>query len=167
MLNRVILIGRLTKDPELRYTPAGVAVTQFTLAVDRQFSGSKEEREADFIPIVTWRQLAETCANYLRKGRLAAVEGRIQVRNYENNEGRRVYVTEVIADNVRFLESANRDSGGGQGREEGGFGGNANNSGGGFGGGNRSSGSRNTGNSNDPFADDGRPIDISDDDLPF
>lgn len=165
MLNRVILIGRLTKDPELRYTPAGVAVTQFTLAVDRQFSGSKEEREADFIPIVTWRQLAETCANYLRKGRLAAVEGRIQVRNYENNEGRRVYVTEVIADNVRFLESANRE-GGGQGRDEN-AGGNPSASGGGYGGGNRSSGSRNSGNNSDPFADDGRPIDISDDDLPF
>jgi single-strand DNA-binding protein len=162
MLNRVILIGRLTKDPELRYTPAGVAVAQFTLAVDRQFSGSKEEREADFIPIVTWRQLAETCANYLRKGRLAAVEGRIQVRNYENNEGRRVYVTEVIADNVRFLESANRE-GSGQGKDEAG---NAGNTGGG---GNHSSSSRNSGNSNnsDPFADDGRPIDISDDDLPF
>lgn len=166
MLNRVILIGRLTKDPELRYTPAGVAVTQFTLAVDRQFSGSKEEREADFIPIVTWRQLAETCANYLRKGRLAAVEGRIQVRNYENNEGRRVYVTEIIADNVRFLESANREGGGGQGREEG-SGGNPGAGGGGYGGGNRSSGSRNSGNNSDPFADDGRPIDISDDDLPF
>jgi single-strand DNA-binding protein len=165
MLNRVILIGRLTKDPELRYTPAGVAVTQFTLAVDRQFSGSKEEREADFIPIVTWRQLAETCANYLRKGRLAAVEGRIQVRNYENNEGRRVYVTEVIADNVRFLESANRE-GGGQGRDES-SGGNSSSSGSGYGGGNRSSGSRNSGNNSDPFADDGKPIDISDDDLPF
>jgi single-strand DNA-binding protein len=165
MLNRVILIGRLTKDPELRYTPAGVAVTQFTLAVDRQFSGSKEEREADFIPVVTWRQLAETCANYLRKGRLAAVEGRIQVRNYENNEGRRVYVTEVIADNVRFLESANRE-GGAQGRDEQ-SGGSGNASGGGYGGGNRSSGSRNSGTNSDPFADDGRPIDISDDDLPF
>lgn len=164
MLNRVILIGRLTKDPELRYTPAGVAVTQFTLAVDRQFSGSKEEREADFIPIVTWRQLAETCANYLRKGRLAAVEGRIQVRNYENNEGRRVYVTEVIADNVRFLESANRE-GSAQGRDEGAGG--SSNSGGGYGSGNRSTGSRNSGNNSDPFADDGRPIDISDDDLPF
>jgi single-strand DNA-binding protein len=161
MLNRVILIGRLTKDPELRYTPAGVAVTQFTLAVDRQFSGSKEEREADFIPIVTWRQLAETCANYLRKGRLAAVEGRIQVRNYENNEGRRVYVTEVIADNVRFLESANRE-GGGQGRDE-----SAGGSSIASGGGNRSSGSRGGNNNSDPFADDGRPIDISDDDLPF
>lgn len=200
MLNRVILIGRLTKDPELRYTPQGVAVAQFTLAVDRPFSsggqgGERGEREADFIPIVTWRQLAETCANYLRKGRLAAVEGRMQVRNYENNEGRRVYVTEVIADNVRFLESPNRDnSGGGQGRDDyqgggnfqsgggygssgaGGSGGNSGggygNSGGGSGSGNRSSGSRTGGsssgsNNKDPFADDGRPIDISDDDLPF
>ncbi|WP_027086776.1 single-stranded DNA-binding protein [Cohnella panacarvi] len=165
MLNRVILIGRLTKDPELRYTPQGVAVAQFTLAVDRGFSSNREEREADFIPIVVWRQLAETCANYLRKGRLAAVEGRIQVRNYDNNEGRRVYVTEVIADNVRFLESPNRE-GGGQARDELSGSGNA----GGYGGGNagRSSGSRNSGsNNNDPFADDGRPIDISDDDLPF
>jgi single-strand DNA-binding protein len=161
MLNRVILIGRLTRDPELRYTPAGVAVTQFTLAVDRPFTNQQtREREADFINIVTWRQLAETCANYLRKGRLAAVEGRIQVRNYDNNEGRKVYVTEVIADNVRFLESAN--SGGGQ-REEGG---NYSGSGSavGSGGGNRSAGGR---EQQDPFLDDGKPIDISDDDLPF
>lgn len=151
MLNRVILIGRLTKDPELRYTPSGVAVTQFTLACDRPFTGQNGEREADFIPIVTWRQLAETCANYLRKGRLTAVEGRIQVRNYENNEGRRVYVTEVIADNVRFLESpnaGNREDGGAPSRPSGNRGGN-------------------TGNTNDPFQDDGKPIDISDDDLPF
>lgn len=104
MLNRVILIGRLTRDPELRYTPSGVAVTQFTLAVDRPFTSQGGEREADFIPVVVWRQAAEACANYLRKGRLTSVEGRIQVRNYENNEGKRVYVTEVVADNVRFLE---------------------------------------------------------------
>lgn len=173
MLNRVILIGRLTKDPELRYTPQGIAVAQFTLAVDRGFSSNREEREADFIPIVVWRQQAETCANYLRKGRLAAVEGRIQVRNYDNNEGRRVYVTEVIADNVRFLESPNRE-GGGQARDDFGGSNSGGNSGGfgggGYGGGNagRSSGSRSGGsNNNDPFADDGRPIDISDDDLPF
>lgn len=160
MLNRVILIGRLTKDPELRYTPAGVAVTQFTIAVDRPFTSQGGEREADFIPVVTWRQLAETCANYLRKGRLTAVEGRIQVRNYENNEGKRVYVTEVIADNVRFLES-NREggSGGGGQREEAPFGGGAGNAG-------RSSNSSRS-NQNDPFSNDGKPIDISDDDLPF
>jgi single-strand DNA-binding protein len=109
MLNRVILIGRLTKDPELRYTPAGVAVTQFTLAVDRPFANSQtNKKEADFIAIVTWRELAETCANYLRKGRLCAVEGRIQVRSYDNKEGKKVFVTEVVADNVRFLES-NKD----------------------------------------------------------
>ncbi|GGH65954.1 single-strand DNA-binding protein [Paenibacillus sp. JGP012] len=161
MLNRVILIGRLTRDPELRYTPAGVAVTQFTLAVDRPFTSQGGEREADFIPVVTWRQLAETCANYLRKGRLAAVEGRIQVRNYENNEGKRVYVTEVIADNVRFLESANREGGGGGGqpmREEPSYGG---------GGGRASNNNAARSNNQDPFSDDGKPIDISDDDLPF
>ncbi|OBZ10318.1 MULTISPECIES: single-stranded DNA-binding protein [Bacillales] len=175
MLNRVILIGRLTRDPELRYTPAGVAVTQFTLAVDRPFtSGGQGEREADFIPVVTWRQLAETCANYLRKGRLTAVEGRIQVRNYENNEGKRVYVTEIIADNVRFLES-NREGGGGS-REEGGssYSGGTSSGGGSFGGsnasqsgGNRPSGNNSRNDSRDPFQDDGRPIDISEDDLPF
>jgi single-strand DNA-binding protein len=142
MLNRVILIGRLTRDPELRYTPAGVGVTTFTLAVDRPFSNQGGEKEADFINIVTWRQLAETCANYLRKGKLTAVEGRIQIRNYENNEGKRIYVTEVVADNVRFLESMN--------------GGNNN-------GGNNNNSSR----SSDPFAGDGQPIEISDDDLPF
>lgn len=175
MLNRVILIGRLTRDPEMRYTPAGVAVTQFTLAVDRPFTSGSGEREADFIPVVTWRQLAETCANYLRKGRLTAVEGRIQVRNYENNEGRRVYVTEVIADNVRFLESgrdgAREDNGGG-----GGYAGGGSNSGS-FGGGGSSNGGGNQGSrygnsstrsdNRDPFSDDGRPIDISEDDLPF
>ncbi|WP_334072690.1 MULTISPECIES: single-stranded DNA-binding protein [Paenibacillus] len=161
MLNRVILIGRLTRDPELRYTPSGVAVTQFTIAVDRPFTSQGGEREADFIPVVTWRQLAETCANYLRKGRLTAVEGRIQVRNYENNEGKRVYVTEVIADNVRFLES-NREGGAGGGgqREESPFGG-----GGGGNTGRSSNFSRD--NQKDPFSDDGKPIDISDDDLPF
>ena len=161
MLNRVILIGRLTRDPELRYTPAGVAVTQFTLAVDRPFTSQGGDREADFIPVVTWRQLAETCANYLRKGRLAAVEGRIQVRNYENNEGKRVYVTEVIADNVRFLESANRDNSGGGGgqpmREEPSYGG----------GGRANNNNNSRSNNQDPFSDDGKPIDISDDDLPF
>jgi len=92
VLNRIILIGRLTRDPELRYTPNGVAVTTFTLAVDRPYTNQQGEREADFITIVTWRGLAETCANYLKKGRLTAVEGRLQIRNYENNEGRRVYV---------------------------------------------------------------------------
>lgn len=109
MLNRVILIGRLTRDPELRYTPTGVATCLFTLAVERPFTNSQGEKETDFINIVTWRQVAENCANYLRKGLMTAVEGRIQVRHYDNNEGRRVYVTEVVADNVRFLEFAKKE----------------------------------------------------------
>jgi single-strand DNA-binding protein len=158
LLNRVILIGRLTKDPELRYTPAGVAVTQFTLAIDRPFSNQQtKEKEADFINIVTWRQLAETCANYLRKGRLTAVEGRLQVRNYDNNEGRKVYVTEVIADNVRFLESSKEGGGNSNtgNREESAF---THNS---------SGGTPRDNKNQDPFLDDGKPIDISDDDLPF
>ncbi len=103
MFNRVILIGRLTRDPELRYTPNGVAVASFTLAVDRNYKNSKGEKETDFIPIVCFKQLAELCANYLSKGKLAAVDGKIQTRNYENKEGKKVYVTEIIADNVQFL----------------------------------------------------------------
>ncbi|WP_336775103.1 single-stranded DNA-binding protein [Paenibacillus sp. MMO-58] len=169
MLNRTILIGRLTRDPDLKYTPAGVAVCQFSLAVDRPFTSGQGEREADFIPVVVWRQLAETCANYLRKGRLTAVEGRIQVRNYENNEGKRVYVTEVIADNVRFLESNREPSA--QLREESGNNRSSNNNAGNSFGGNGGSAagqSRSSANNHyDPFANDGRPIDISEDDLPF
>lgn len=102
-LNQVVLIGRLTKDPELRYTPSGVAVAQFTLAVDRPFTNQNGEREADFIPIVVWKAVAENVANYVKKGHQVAVTGRIQVRNYENNEGRRVYVTEVVGQYVQFL----------------------------------------------------------------
>lgn len=115
MLNRVILIGRLTKDPELRYSGNGVGITNFTLAVDRSFK-SDNSPDADFIPVVTFKQTAESCANYLRKGRLCAVEGRIQVRNYDTDSGRR-YVTEVIADNVRFLESSRQDGGGNKERD--------------------------------------------------
>jgi single-strand DNA-binding protein len=160
LLNRVILIGRLTKDPELRYTPSGVATAQFTLAVDRPYSNQQREREADFIPVIVWRQTAENCANYLRKGRLAAVEGRIQVRNYDNSEGRRVYVTEVVADNVRFLESSNRDrddsmreaASGGSPMPQGGS--------------RVGQGQRND-NNYDPFFGEGKSVDVSDDDLPF
>lgn len=104
MLNRVILIGRLTADPELRYTPNGVGVCTFTLAVNRSFSNQAGERAADFIDIVTWRQLAETCANYLGKGRLVAIEGRIQVRSYETQDGQKRKAVEVVADSVKFLE---------------------------------------------------------------
>lgn len=106
MLNRVILVGRLTRDPDLRYTTnGGVAVVRFTVAVNRRFTNQQGEREADFINIVAWRNLAENCGNYLKKGSLVAIEGRIQTRSYENQDGRTVYVTEVIADDVRFLDT--------------------------------------------------------------
>ncbi len=103
MLNRVVLIGRLTKDSELSYTPNGIAVCKFTLAVERNFKSASGERETDFIPVVVYRQLAELCANYLAKGKLAAVDGRLQVRTYDGQDGQRRWVYEVVAENVRFL----------------------------------------------------------------
>src|SRR5690554_1353957 len=103
MLNRIVLIGRLTRDPEMRYTSNGIAVTTFTLAVQRNYTNQQGEREVDFINIVTWRKLAEHCAQYLSKGRLVAVEGSLQIR--KNESGGRTYINpEVVADNVRFLE---------------------------------------------------------------
>lgn len=103
MLNRVILIGRLTRDPELRYTANGSAVANFTLAVDRNFKNSQGERETDFIVVIAWRQLGERCSTYLSKGKLAAVDGRLQIRSYETQDGQKRTVAEVIAEDVRFL----------------------------------------------------------------
>jgi single-strand DNA-binding protein len=109
-LNKVVLIGRLTKDPELRFTPGmGKAVTTFTIAVDRRFS-KDGQREADFIPIVVWGKQAESTANYMSKGKLIGVSGRIQTRNYEAKDGSRRYVTEVIAEEVQFLEWGEKTS---------------------------------------------------------
>lgn len=107
MLNRIVLIGRLTKDPELRYTPNGKAVATFTLAVDRQFKNQQGEREADFINIVVWGTQGENCANYLSKGKLAAVDGRLQIRSFDGQDGQRRWTTEVVADTVRFLSPKN------------------------------------------------------------
>jgi single-strand DNA-binding protein len=104
MMNRVLLVGRLTKNPELRYTPAGVPVATFTLAVNRTFTNQQGEREADFINCVVWRKPAENVANFLKKGSLAGVDGRLQSRHYEGQDGKRVYVTEVVAETVQFLE---------------------------------------------------------------
>lgn len=109
MINRVILVGRLAKDPEYRQTPNGVSVATFTLAVNRSFTNSQGEREADFINVVVFRKQAENVSKYLFKGSLAGVDGRIQSRNYENKEGQRVFVTEVVADNVQFLEPKNNN----------------------------------------------------------
>jgi len=103
MMNRVVLVGRLTKDPDLRYTPNGVPVATFTLAVNRPFKNNGET-EADFINCVVWRKPAENCANFLKKGSLAGVDGRIQTRSYEGQDGKKVYVTEVQAESVQFLE---------------------------------------------------------------
>lgn len=103
MLNRIVLIGRLTRDPELRFTQSGKAVCQFTLAVDRPFTGADGNREADFINIVVWNKAGESSAQYLAKGRMAAVDGRLQIRSYDDKDGNRRYATEVIAENVRFL----------------------------------------------------------------
>ena len=105
MMNKAILIGRLTRDPELRTASNDISVTSFTIAVDRNFNNQQGEKETDFIPVVAWRKLADTCAKYLAKGRLVAVSGRMQVRSYEGKDGKR-YVTEVVADEVQFLERA-------------------------------------------------------------
>lgn len=110
MINNLTLVGRLTKDPELKYTGNGTAVATFTLAVNRNFTNQSGEREADFINCVIWRKPAETLANYAKKGVLIGVTGRIQTRSYDNQQGHKVYVTEVIADNFQLLESKKADS---------------------------------------------------------
>lgn len=164
MINRVVLVGRLTKDPDLRYTPSGAAVTRFTLAVNRTFSNAQGEKEADFINCTVWRKQAENTANFLKKGSLAGVEGRIQTGSYEGQDGKRIYTTEVVADSVQFLEpkSANSNSDRSQGQQP--------------------SYQQNQPTSQpsqpsqqnnqtrvdqDPFSSGSGPIEVSDDDLPF
>ena len=139
-MNKTILIGRLTRDVDLRYTQSGKAVGNFTLAVNRNFKNEQGEYDADFINCVAWGKTAENLANYMKKGNQIAVDGRIQTRTYENNEGKTVYVTEVVAENVQFLESRN------------------------------TSGKPNSSQSSEKpssFAENGQPIDIENDDLPF
>lgn len=175
MINRVVLVGRLTKDPEYRVTPSGVQVATFTLAINRTYTNQQGEREADFINCVVFRRPAENVNNYLSKGSLAGVEGRLQSRSYENQEGRRVYVTEVVCDSVQFLEpkGANQRESGNDNQSY-----NQNNNefqnyGQDFGG-NQQQGQKapsnqqsNNQQSSNPFANANGPIDISDDDLPF
>ena len=143
MINRVVLTGRLTRDVDLRYTQGGSAVATFNLAVDRRFTNQQGEREADFVSCVIWRKSAENFANFFHKGSLVGIEGRIQTRNYENKQGQRVYVTEVIVDNFSFLEPKS-STGNGSYQDN-----------------------RPQNNTSDPFANDGKPIDIQDDQLPF
>ena len=153
MINRVVLVGRLTKAPELKHTQSGIAVTRFTLAVNRPFTNGNGNREADFINCVSWRKQAENVANFLNKGSLAGVDGRIQTSNFEGQDGKRVFMTEVVADSVQFLEPKNRSE-------------------------NRNDSQPNQNasqqyeiksynDSQDPFNKQGGPIEVSDDDLPF
>ncbi|NIM04627.1 MAG: single-stranded DNA-binding protein [Armatimonadetes bacterium] len=109
MVNRVVLVGRLVADPELRYTPSGVAVARLRIAVDRPFTNQQGERETDFIDIVAWRQSAQFAADYLRKGRLIGVDGRLQVRSYTTQDGQRRRVWEVVADRIAGLDRAREE----------------------------------------------------------
>lgn len=115
MLNRIVIIGRLTRDPELRSTSNGTPVATFTVAVDRSFSNNRGEKETDFIPVVVWRAQAESCGRYLSKGKMVAVDGRMQIRTYEANDGSKRTVAEVVAENVRFLSPKDGGSGSGSG----------------------------------------------------
>jgi single-strand DNA-binding protein len=158
MMNRVVLVGRLTKDPDLRYTPNGIPVATFTLAVNRNFKKENGEQETDFINCVVWRKPAENVSNFLKKGSLAGVDGRIQTRNYEGQDGKRIFVTEVLAESVQFLEPKSRNESGNNHsntntRQ------NQNNT-------NTGENSGYTRVDDDPFAGNGQ-IDISSDDLPF
>ncbi|UQS84688.1 single-stranded DNA-binding protein [Apilactobacillus apisilvae] len=173
MINRTTLTGRLTRDVDLRYTPSGAAVGNFTLAVDRRFTNQNGERDADFINCVIWRKSAENFANFTHKGSLVGIDGRIQTRNYENQQGQRVYVTEVVVENFALLEprSANH-SNNNNGAPQNNSGNNnpfenQNNNQPSNNGGNSNNGNNMNNNSADPFASSGDQIDISDDDLPF
>ncbi len=162
MINNVVLVGRMTRDADLRYTPSNQAVATFTLAVNRNFKNQAGEREADFINCVIWRQQAENLANWAKKGTLVGITGRIQTRNYENQQGQRVYVTEVIAESFQVLESRTAREGQG-----GGFtGGSQYTAGNSFGSNQQApSAAPNFAREESPFG--GNPMDISDDDLPF
>lgn len=156
MINNVTVVGRLTRAVDLRYTSNGTAYASFTLATDRDFKNQNGEKETDFINCVMWRKPAENLANYTKKGSLIGVEGRIQTRNYENEQGKRVYVTEVLAERFHFLESAKKDDNGvlsNEGTNTLGVNKNQNSSG-------------NFANS-DHFTSGGDVFNVNDDDLPF
>lgn len=177
MINNVVLVGRLTRDAELRYTPSNVAVATFTLAVNRSFKNEAGEREADFINCVIWRQAAENLANWAKKGSLIGITGNIQTCHYDNQQGQRVYVTEVIASNFQLLESRNNQSG--QQNQSNSFHNGNNSNSGNFQSGNNQGGYQSPfGNQSTPdFSRSNQqsffqgqttnPMDISDDDLPF
>lgn len=160
MINRVILVGRLTKDPETKETKTGIMKTTFTMAINRTFTNAKGEREADFINVVTFRNQAKNVSNYLSKGQLAGVDGRIQSRSFENEEGRRIFITEVVADNVQFLESKNKSE-----KEKSTYQNNEKSYTNSYQSQNNRQKNFNQPINNNPF--NNAPIDIDDDDLPF
>lgn len=156
MINNVVVVGRLTRAVDLRYTSNGTAYASFTLATDRDFKNQNGEKETDFINCVMWRKPAENLANYTKKGSLIGIEGRIQTRNYDNQQGQRVYVTEVLAERFHFLESsktANNDGLSNEGTNTLPFNKNQNSSG--------------NFENNDPFMSNGDVFNVSDSDLPF
>ena len=164
MLNRAILTGRLTRDPELRYAASGTAIVQATIAVDRQFKNQQGEREADFINLVIWRKAAENFANFTHKGSLVGIDGRIQTRTYENKQGQRVYVTEINVDSFSLLEPRQENNQ----QSNNNYSSQAPNN-------NATSNSSrqnqnaqsNYGNQNNDFDNGGQSIDLADDELPF
>lgn len=167
LINNVVLVGRLTRDVELRYTANGVAVGSFTVALDRPFTNKAGEKDTDFVNCVAWRKTAETLANFTRKGSLIGVQGRIQTRNYTNQSDQKVYVTEVVCETFSMLESKavterraqQDDSGGNSSYDNNKPQQNSNN---------QAPNKQNFSKfNNDPFEKTGDPIDISDDDLPF
>ena len=164
-MNKVVLIGRLTRDPELRYTGSNTPVATFSLAVNRNFSNQNGEREADFINIVVWRKQAENVKNYLTKGSQVAIDGRIQTRSYDGQDGQKRYVTEVVADNVQFLgtRASNTGNGDNSNYSQPAFNDNATP----YDFASAPSSQPTTDVSSDPFADFGSSIEISDDELPF
>jgi len=161
MINNVVLVGRLTKAVDLRYTSNGTAYASFTVAVERNFKNQNGEKETDFINCAMWRKAAENFANFTRKGSLVGIEGRIQTRNYENQQGQKVYVTEVLSENFSLLEPRNTTSQL-EGDREGFKGGHVNTF-------NGNKNANTVGNfaKNDPFTADGETFNVDDDDLPF
>lgn len=141
-MNRTVLVGRLTKDPDLRYTSNGTATASFTVAVNRNFKNASGEREADFINCVAWRKAAETLSSYTKKGSQIAVEGRLQTRSYDNQQGQRVFVTELVVENFTFLDSKKED-------------------------GNQNRPSPRQSAPSDPFVNNSQTISVDDDSLPF
>jgi len=154
-MNRVVLVGRLTRDPDLRYTPSGHAVSNFTIACNRSFKAKDGEQEADFINCVAWRKTAESLANYMKKGSMIGVDGKLQSRTYDDKDGKKVFVTEVLSESIQFLDSKGTQNNGGQSQQSSPYDYN------------EQSQQQAPQQPSNPFEGNGEQINIQDDDLPF